>query len=40
MIITSNIVATIGAAYLLGLVEFAIWCHQAPISPEANASGE
>jgi hypothetical protein len=40
MSFTLDSVAILSALYLIGLVEFAVWCHLAPVSTGAGASDE
>lgn len=36
--LTLNAAVFLGALYLAGIVEFAVWCHQAPLAAEAATS--
>lgn len=31
---TFDVAAILGMVYLVGLVEFMLWCHEAPVAPE------
>lgn len=40
MSFTLDSVAILGVLYLIGLVEFAVWCHRAPVATGVGASDE
>lgn len=40
MSFTLNVAVIFGAVYLAGIVEFAVWCHKAPVRPKSLASDE
>lgn len=35
MNLTFDVAAILGTVYLIGLFEFVLWCHEAPIAPES-----
>ncbi len=40
MSFTLNVAVILGVVYLAGIVEFAVWCYNAPVAPEVLSSDE
>jgi hypothetical protein len=38
MDLTLNAAVLLAALYLAGIIEFAIWCHLAPVAPKIETS--